>query len=169
MNQTFPSKWSLALLCSAALTAACDRTDDTVHLEDRADRAGEQLSREAAEARQGAATTMDNVGDRMAAGVDRTVDSAERTAANLQQRAENSGEKLGETLSDSSITVKAKSALVADPDLSALEINVDTNDGVVTLRGEADSAAAVEKATAVVGAIEGVVSVLNELRVDPPG
>src|SRR3982751_5678413 len=44
-----------------------------------------------------------------------------------------------EELSDSLITLKTKLALLAEKPTSGLEIDVDTNDGVVTLSGKVDT------------------------------
>ncbi len=48
--------------------------------------------------------------------------------------------KAGEVIEDSVITAKEKTAL-ADPDVKGLAIDVDTSNGVVTLKGTADKAA----------------------------
>jgi len=67
--------------------------------------------------------------------------------------------------SDATITAKVKSKFVADDQLKAHEINVDTKDGVVTLRGSVADANAKERATTVAREVEGVTTVNNELVV----
>ena len=47
----------------------------------------------------------------------------------------NAAEETGEVISDSWITTKVKSQFAADSLVKALDINVTTNDGVVTLAG----------------------------------
>jgi hyperosmotically inducible protein len=71
------------------------------------------------------------------------------------------------SVGDAAITGKVKSALIADPDVKALSIDVDTKNGVVTLNGSADSAAHSEKATTVARGVDGVKSVENHLTVKP--
>ena len=73
----------------------------------------------------------------------------------------------GEQIDDSVITGKVKTVLIADPDVKALRIDVDTKDGVVTLTGTADSAAHADKAATVAHNVEGVKSVDSQLTVKP--
>lgn len=79
------------------------------------------------------------------------------------------GESFGEALDDAAITARVKAALIADPDLSALKIEVDSEHGVVTLRGSVESAEAGTHAEALARGTEGVVSVDNQLVVTPGG
>ena len=68
---------------------------------------------------------------------------------------------------DGVITVKVKSALIADPKVGATTINVDTKSNTVVLRGTVKTEQA--KAAAEVDAkkIEGVSKVINQLTVKP--
>lgn len=67
--------------------------------------------------------------------------------------------------SDMGITAKVNAALVADDQLKATQINVDTRDGQVTLSGQAPDAAARERATTLAAAVTGVKQVNNHLVV----
>lgn len=60
---------------------------------------------------------------------------------------------------DTWITTKVKSSLLADSDVSGLEINVDTLNGTVTLRGDVESQAQIDTATRIAQGIEGVTNV----------
>jgi len=71
----------------------------------------------------------------------------------------------GQAIDDVTIGTKMKSALAADPELSALKINVDTTQGNVRLRGEVKSTALRRKAEDIARKIEGVKSVDNQLMV----
>jgi len=62
-------------------------------------------------------------------------------------------------VTDTWITTKVKSTLLATEDVAGTDINVTTVDGVVTLAGVLDSQASVDKAVEATRAIEGVVSV----------
>ena len=71
----------------------------------------------------------------------------------------------GQAIDDVTIGTRLKAAFAADPELSALKINVDTTQGVVRLRGEIKSVALRQKAEATARKIEGVKSVENMLIV----
>lgn len=62
-------------------------------------------------------------------------------------------------VTDTWITTKVKSTLLATEGVAGTDINVTTVDGVVTLAGVLDSQAAVDKAIEVTRGIEGVVEV----------
>ncbi len=66
---------------------------------------------------------------------------------------------------DAWITAKVKSALMYQPSVSGLGTNVDTKNGVVTLRGEAENEAQKDLATEYASAIEGVKRVNNMMTV----
>ncbi|MDP2035400.1 MAG: BON domain-containing protein [Polaromonas sp.] len=72
---------------------------------------------------------------------------------------------MGEKIDDAVITTSVNASLAKDPDLSAIKINVDTKDGVVTLNGPAPTAAAKDKATELAKQVKGVASVNNQLVV----
>ena len=90
--------------------------------------------------------------------------SAMSNAASATERAM---DKAGDAVGDAAITGKVKSALIADPDVKALQIDVDTKDNVVTLNGTADTQAHAEKAVTVAKSVDGVKSVDSKLTVKP--
>lgn len=67
--------------------------------------------------------------------------------------------------SDLAITAQVNAALVADDQLKATQINVDTRDGQVTLSGQAPDAATRERATTLAAGVGGVKLVNNQLVV----
>jgi hyperosmotically inducible protein len=71
-------------------------------------------------------------------------------------------------VSDAWITSKAKIALFADERVKGRQVDVDTQSGVVYLRGKVDSAQAKTTADEIARNIEGVQSVKNDLQVVPP-
>jgi len=75
--------------------------------------------------------------------------------------------KAGDAVGDAALTGKVKTALIADPDVKALRIDVDTKDNVVTLNGSADTQANADKAVTIAKGVEGVKSVENHLTVKP--
>jgi osmotically-inducible protein OsmY len=83
------------------------------------------------------------------------------------QKADTAIAKGADATKDVALTASIKTELARDPTLSALAINVDTNEGRVSLRGKAPDPAAVERATQIARATQGVVSVDNQLVVEP--
>lgn len=71
--------------------------------------------------------------------------------------------EIGKGAGDAAITASIKADLVKDPELSALKIEVDTNQGVVTLNGVAPNEAAADRAGRIAIAVKGVTSVRNHV------
>jgi osmotically-inducible protein OsmY len=74
-------------------------------------------------------------------------------------------ESTGQYVDDSMITTKVKAAIFNDATLKSGEINVETFKGVVQLSGFVSSADARSHAVEVAGAVEGVKSVEDDMRV----
>ena len=89
----------------------------------------------------------------------------ESTAADIKREGEEAVQSVTTAATDMAITTKVKAALAADDQLSALKIEVDTVQGVVSLTGPAPSAEAAERATTLAKAVEGVTEVQNKLVV----
>jgi hyperosmotically inducible protein len=68
-------------------------------------------------------------------------------------------------LSDAAITTRVKAAILAEPGLKSLQINVDTTNRVVKLSGSVDSQTLKDRAQQLASAVEGVESVDNRLVV----
>lgn len=62
----------------------------------------------------------------------------------------------GQPVDDAWITTKVKADLLATEDVSGLQLNVETVEGVVSLSGEVDSQAEADRAVAVAKGIKGV-------------
>jgi hyperosmotically inducible protein len=75
------------------------------------------------------------------------------------------GRSAGEWLDDATITTKVKSKLAADPGLNPFNIDVDTDDRVVTLSGRVASDTARQNAERLARDTRGVLQVVNELEV----
>ena len=69
------------------------------------------------------------------------------------------GDAAAEAVSDTWITTKVKAVLLADSDAKGLNVEVDTKDGVVTLKGELTTRAAVDHVRTLTGDVEGVTGV----------
>jgi len=77
--------------------------------------------------------------------------------------------KTGAAVSDAAITTKVKAKFAADKEVSATNIHVDTDNGVVKLTGTAKSQDEAMKAADIAKATEGVASVDNAIRVSASG
>lgn len=71
----------------------------------------------------------------------------------------------GQQFDDATVTAKVKTKITADPKLNPFEIDVDTLDGVVTLRGDVPTAEKAAEAVKLARYTEGVINVENRLRV----
>ncbi|MEK6212340.1 MAG: BON domain-containing protein [Pseudomonadota bacterium] len=77
----------------------------------------------------------------------------------------NTGEKTGVYVDDSWITSKVKSEMIADSDVKAHNINVNTSKGVVTLTGTAATWNESNKAAEIAHGVKGVKAVENNIRI----
>jgi hyperosmotically inducible periplasmic protein len=77
------------------------------------------------------------------------------------------GKTVGETIDDATITTRVKTALLNDPQVGGLRIDVDTFKGVVTLSGSVKTKEEEAKAIALARKISGVSDVKSTLQVQP--
>lgn len=85
---------------------------------------------------------------------------------NVTKKVDKTGNQVSDVMDDATLTGKVKAAIFAEPGLKALQINVDTVQGVVTLSGTVDSMASSDRAKSVASEIIGVKSVENRLVVN---
>ena len=146
--------FSLTLAAAAAMSlAACGRNDDRTAgqkldsaiatTEAATDKAAAEIKKEGAEAK---------------AAIERSADKAEAAV-------DKSAAKVAESTDDARITASVNAELVKDPSLSALKIDVDTNNGKVMLQGKAPNQAARDRATTLASNVKGVTSVENRLSI----
>jgi hyperosmotically inducible protein len=103
----------------------------------------------------------DNNRDQTVAAVDQKMDQAKTT---MQQQAD----KVGTVVNDTAITAKVKTAIIDEPGLKSMQINVNTENGIVTLTGTIDTPQKMDRALQIAQAVEGVKSVNNQLYVKTP-
>jgi|GEM_PF-237985 hyperosmotically inducible protein len=121
-------------------------------------------------------SSSETVGQKLDRAIDKTkgaIDQAgpkldERTSV-ARQRLDEKAHEAGAVIDDAAITAKIKAAILSEPGLKVLQINVETNKGVVTLTGTADSPRSSETAKVIAAAVAGVKSVDNRLVVRPSG
>jgi hyperosmotically inducible protein len=83
------------------------------------------------------------------------------------EKSKSSSETIGQSLEDSWLWFKTKSALMTTSDLRDSTINVDVDKGVITLKGTVASAAEKKKAVDVANGIQGKTKVVDQLKVAP--
>jgi osmotically-inducible protein OsmY len=106
-----------------------------------------------------------SLGERLDAGLLEVQRSGEAVAeASLAQAQEVQG-----VLDDGAISTRVRTALAADPALSALKIRVNTRDGIVALDGPAPDRVARDRATVLAQAPAGVRGVYNRLKLPGEG
>ena len=105
----------------------------------------------------------ETVGQKVDKAADKVATATERAA----DKTATAVSKTGDKMDDATITAKVKTALMAEPGLKSLEINVDTRDNNVTLAGTVGSAELKQRATQIAQQIEGVKSVSDQLVVKP--
>jgi len=145
---------TLAAVAGAMTLAACDRESM-----DRADATGAQVGRKANETLQITKEKLAQAGRKAEASLAEAGQETRRAVDG------DTGRDARGVLSDAAITASIKTDLLKDPDLSALKIDVDTHDGVVTLNGLADDDAARTRAEHIAGNVKGVKEVRNHLVV----
>lgn len=160
MQNDIALRTALAVTFAAAL-AACDRpADNTARSADgtvgqKVDRALAQTKEELARAGEQVKPTLERAGD-----------SIERAGQQVKPTLEKAGDKIKAAAgSDAAITASIKTDYLKDPDLSVFKIDVDTQDGVVTLNGVADTPSARMRAEKLAAANKGVKEVRNKLTV----
>ena len=89
----------------------------------------------------------------------------EKTSMVVREKATKAGNILSGAAANTRISTTIKAKLITEPTLSALTINVDTTDGLVTLSGTASSHEQIAKAVRIALDTEGVTKVISTLQV----
>jgi hyperosmotically inducible protein len=112
---------------------------------------------------------LDQAGKHVERGAEQVQAGAERVGAALERGADKVQREVGpvveEALDDATITAKVKANLIADPEVRALDIDVDTVDGRVTLQGKVASENLRAEAEKLARITPGVRQVLNLIEV----
>jgi len=77
------------------------------------------------------------------------------------------GKTVGETIDDATVTARVKTALLNDPQVGGMKIDVDTTLGVVTMSGTVKSQAEADRAVQLARQARGVKDVKSTLQVSP--
>lgn len=84
---------------------------------------------------------------------------------NVERQGAGYDSTIGQKVDDTAITSKVKTALMADPDIKGMNINVTTMNGEVKLEGKVASEGQMKKAMEIARGVEGVTGVQNNLEV----
>jgi osmotically-inducible protein OsmY len=165
MNTLAPRRLpaSLALALLAAL-AGCQRQDDET-VGQRVDEILGRTQQAANDLEQGGRQAAQDARQSMGAGPERKEPGQEPGQGASRGQDEPSSTSLGTKVDDAGITAKVKTGLSADKDLAAGKIEVDTQGGVVTLKGEVPNPAARSRADQIARNVKNVKSVNNQLAV----
>lgn len=99
-------------------------------------------------------STSPTVGQKMESKADKVASTTDRATASAAA-----------AVDDATITTKVKAAVLAEPGLKSLQIDVDTKDAVVTLAGTVDTPELKQRATQIAQNVGGVRSVVDNLVV----
>jgi hyperosmotically inducible protein len=118
--------------------------------------------------------TMDKAGEKTKNAAEKTKDATVKGAEKTKDAAVKVGEKTkdvaattGEVITDAWITTKLKADFVNEDTLKGSDINVDTNNHVVTLKGTVASLAGKSRAEEIAKTTKGVNRVINTLIIAP--
>lgn len=98
--------------------------------------------------------------------MDNTVADAKQQTRELGDTLEQKADQAGQAIDDAAITTTVKGKLLAADDLNGTDISVDTEQGVVTLRGRVPSDTARNRAVDIALNVDGVLTVDNRLTVN---
>jgi osmotically-inducible protein OsmY len=175
MNATTPSTFlCTAALAALALLAGCgQRSDDQTagqKLDSAIERTGQAAREAKQEARQGLVSASEKAKEKAKQAADATREAAGEArstamgaAGEARDKAPATVDGLGNKAADARITSSVKAGLAAEKELSATRIDVDTQDGVVTLSGAVPTASAKARANEIARGVKDVKSVNNQL------
>jgi hyperosmotically inducible periplasmic protein len=96
---------------------------------------------------------------------DQVKDDLARTGQVVRRKARQAGQAIADATADARITGAIKTKLLANKDLSALSISVNTTGGIVTLSGTVSSPEDISKAMLLAMDTDGVSEVVSTLQV----
>jgi osmotically-inducible protein OsmY len=99
---------------------------------------------------------------------DKIKDELARTGQVVREKTQKAGHAIADATLNARTTAAIKSKLVADEGLAAFKIDVDSNDGVVTLSGSVSSPDDIARAMKIALEQDGVNRVVSTLVVKPP-
>lgn len=111
-------------------------------------------------------TDHETAGQKLDSAIAKTEQKADELKAEAKVNSAEAKHDSSVALDNAAITTRVNAQLAADPALSALKIDVDTDNGRVRLSGTAPDNDARDRATTLASAVSGVVTVDNQLKVE---
>jgi hyperosmotically inducible protein len=133
----------------------------------KTDRAAEKTKAGADKAIDATAKGAEKTAEGVKTGVTESGKAVGKAAKKTGEAIGTAGEKVEDASTNAAVGGRVKTAFGKDAVLKDTSIDVDTKDGVVTLRGTVPSAAAKTKAEEIASRTKGVTRVVNELVVKP--
>ena len=113
-----------------------------------------------------ACSTAKNTGEAVAEGTEEVVEEVGDKAEDVGEATVDATKEVGETIEDGSITAAVKMRFANDEVVSAGNIDVDTNNGIVTLNGTVGTQAEADRAIELAQTVSGVKNVRSNLIVE---
>jgi hyperosmotically inducible protein len=88
-----------------------------------------------------------------------------RDTASIREHAKTAADRVGKEISDTLVTTKVQAMFYLDREVKAMDIDVTTHGGIVTLTGTVDNEAVRKKAVADARSTDGVTQVVDKLSV----
>ncbi|RJG14559.1 BON domain-containing protein [Massilia cavernae] len=146
-------------------TTGCLITHEGKTIADRTDLATDRAAAATSTVAQRTESAAERAADRTERMADTAASKTERAGDVVASTTRNIAAKTKENVADAVITTKIKADLVREPDLSAMSIHVETENGVVMLSGFVDSKADADRAVRLAKEVKGVTSVKSSIKV----
>ncbi|HKI04001.1 MAG TPA: BON domain-containing protein [Thermoanaerobaculia bacterium] len=171
----FTAAWLGFAILAILPLAGCDRDVNAVHAEkdaqgkttvhvdgDQVDKNFEQAEKSLDAAGQQIKEGAQQAGGAIREGAEQAGDALQRGADKIEAEV---GPQVRAVMDDAGVTAKVKAKLIADPEVNAFHIDVDTLDGRVTLSGKVASADQKAEAEKLASHTEGVKEIVNMIQV----
>lgn len=164
--QAFSWAVAVCLALSGLLAAGCNHNGDSEAVQVTRDAEGDTHVKVDGDQ---VDKNLEQAGEELKAGADQVKEAANDAGEALERGAKRVEAEVGpvvqDVMDDAGVTARVKARLVADPDVNAFHIDVDTVDGRVTLNGKVASEHQRQEAEELANRTEGVVSVVNLIQV----
>lgn len=111
--------------------------------------------------------TMEKAGEKTGKTMDKAAAKSEKTMDKAVDKTKSGASEVGEVITDAWITTALAAKFVDEDTLKGSDINVDTNNHVVTLKGTVTSAAGRARAVEIAKTTKGVSRVIDTLTISP--
>jgi osmotically-inducible protein OsmY len=142
---------------------AVDKSKEKVG--DAAEKTGDALGTAAKATGKAVGTAARKTADAVGAGADKTADATTTAGQKTKEKTSGTAGNTSEVVTDATITSAVKTKLLGDGKTPGLRVDVDTDNGVVTLHGDVPNAEARTEAVRLARTTKGVKRVVDKLTV----